>query len=89
MFAFDQAHLFKDEPAFGCFRSSLRFHRSRSWNELPFLGSVPLDPAIREGGDSGRPMVLAEGSETADALRVMTENVANNVGAVHRRRVSR
>ena len=58
-------------------------------NELPFLGSVPLDPAIREGGDSGQPMVLAEGSETADALRVMTENVANNVGAVHRRRVSR
>ncbi len=58
-------------------------------NELPFLGSVPLDPAIREGGDSGKPMVLEEENETADALRVMTENVANNVGVVHRRRVSR
>jgi ATP-binding protein involved in chromosome partitioning len=58
-------------------------------NELPFLGSVPLDPAVREGGDSGKPMVLVEGNETADSLRVMTENVANNVGVVHRRRVSR
>ncbi|WP_318569242.1 Mrp/NBP35 family ATP-binding protein [Salinigranum marinum] len=58
-------------------------------NELPFLGSIPLDPAVRTGGDTGEPMVLEEGSETADALRVMTENVANNVGTVHRRRVSR
>jgi ATP-binding protein involved in chromosome partitioning len=58
-------------------------------NEIPFLGSVPLDPAIRTGGDAGEPMVLEEDNETADALRVMTENVANNVGVVHRRRVSR
>ena len=58
-------------------------------NELPFLGSVPLDPAVRTGGDEGKPMVLKDGSETADALRVMTENVANNVGIVHRRHVSR
>jgi ATP-binding protein involved in chromosome partitioning len=58
-------------------------------NELPFLGSIPLDPAVRTGGDTGEPMVLEEGNETADALRVMTENVANNVGTVHRRRVSR
>jgi ATP-binding protein involved in chromosome partitioning len=58
-------------------------------NELPFLGSIPLDPAVRTGGDSGRPMVLEDDNETADALRVMTENVADNVGIVHRRRVSR
>jgi ATP-binding protein involved in chromosome partitioning len=58
-------------------------------NDLPFLGSIPLDPAIRTGGDAGRPMVLAEDDETADALRVMTENVADNVGVVQRRRVSR
>ncbi len=25
--------------------------------EIPFLGRVPLDPAIREGGDQGRPIV--------------------------------
>jgi ATP-binding protein involved in chromosome partitioning len=57
-------------------------------NDLPFLGSIPLDPAVRTGGDTGKPMVLEEENETADALRVMTENIANNVGVVHRRRVS-
>ena len=57
-------------------------------NDLPFLGGIPLDPAVRTGGDTGRPMVLEEDDDTADALRVMTENVANNVGIVHRRRVS-
>jgi ATP-binding protein involved in chromosome partitioning len=57
-------------------------------NDLPFLGSIPLDPAVRTGGDTGKPMVLEDDNETADALRVMTENVANNVGVVHRRRVS-
>jgi len=27
--------------------------------ELPFLGEVPIDLAIREGGDSGQPLVTA------------------------------
>jgi ATP-binding protein involved in chromosome partitioning len=34
--------------------------------ELPFLGSVPLDPAVVLGGDSGRP-VVAERPESAAA----------------------
>jgi len=55
--------------------------------EMPFLGEIPLDPAIREGGDEGRPMVLGEG-ETAEALRAFAEQTANNQGIVHRRRVS-
>jgi ATP-binding protein involved in chromosome partitioning len=57
-------------------------------NDLPFLGGIPLDPAVRTGGDSGKPVVLEEG-ETADAFRVLTENVANNVGVVQRRGVRR
>jgi ATP-binding protein involved in chromosome partitioning len=57
-------------------------------NDLPFLGGVPLDPAVRTGGDSGKPVVLENG-ETADAFRVLTENVANNVGVVKRRGVRR
>jgi len=28
--------------------------------EVPFLGRIPLDPAIREGGDSGKPIVVAD-----------------------------
>ena len=27
--------------------------------DVPFLGRVPIDPAIREGGDTGRPLVVA------------------------------
>ncbi|WP_251343348.1 Mrp/NBP35 family ATP-binding protein [Haloplanus halophilus] len=54
-------------------------------NNLPYLGGVPLDPEIRTGGE---PMVLKDDDPTADAFRVITEEVANNVGVVNRRRVS-
>ncbi|GAB7093044.1 Mrp/NBP35 family ATP-binding protein [Halolamina litorea] len=55
-------------------------------SDLPFLGGVPLDPEIRAGGDEGKPVVLTEG-ETADAFRVLTENVANNIGVIRRQGV--
>jgi ATP-binding protein involved in chromosome partitioning len=55
--------------------------------EMPFLGEIPLDPSIREGGDAGEPLVLGEG-ETAGALREFTRKTANMQGLVHRRRVS-
>lgn len=53
-------------------------------NDLPLLGSLPLDPSVRTGGDSGRPVVLDDG-DTADAFRTMTENTADMVGVVRRR----
>ena len=56
-------------------------------HDLPFLGGIPLDPSVRTGGDDGEPVVLEEG-ETADAFRVLVENVANNAGVVRRRGVS-
>jgi len=56
--------------------------------EMPFLGKIPLDPSIREGGDEGRPMVLRDG-ETAEALQNFTGQTANMQGIVHRQRVSR
>jgi ATP-binding protein involved in chromosome partitioning len=55
--------------------------------DMPFLGSVPLDPAVREGGDDGAPMVHGEG-DTAEALQEFTRKTANMQGIVHRRRVS-
>ncbi|MEF8773759.1 MAG: Mrp/NBP35 family ATP-binding protein [Halobacteriales archaeon] len=55
--------------------------------EMPFLGAIPLDPSIREASDGGPPPVLGEG-ETADAFRVLTENVADNAAIIHRRRAS-
>ncbi|WP_248895530.1 Mrp/NBP35 family ATP-binding protein [Haloplanus halobius] len=54
-------------------------------NDIPYLGDLPLDPEIRTGEE---PMVLKDDNPTADAFRVVTEEVANNVGAVNRRRVS-
>ncbi|MEY7849777.1 Mrp/NBP35 family ATP-binding protein [Natrarchaeobius sp. A-rgal3] len=56
-------------------------------HEMPFLGSIPLDPTVREGGDDGTPTVLEDG-DTGDSFRTITENVANNTGIVHRRGVS-
>jgi ATP-binding protein involved in chromosome partitioning len=55
--------------------------------EMPFLGEIPLDPSIREGGDEGRPMVL-DGGETSQALQEFARKTANMQGIVHRRRVS-
>ena len=56
-------------------------------HDLPFLGGIPLDPDVRTGGDDGAPVVLGDG-DTADAFRVLVENVANNAGVVRRREVS-
>ncbi|WP_226012691.1 Mrp/NBP35 family ATP-binding protein [Halomicrobium salinisoli] len=54
--------------------------------DLPFLGEIPLDPAIREGGDDGTPLVLQEDSETGDAFREFVRRTAINQGIVHRKR---
>ena len=56
-------------------------------HELPFLGSIPLDSAVRAGGDDGRPTVLEDGTASR-AFADVTEAVADNVGVVHRRAVS-
>jgi ATP-binding protein involved in chromosome partitioning len=56
--------------------------------EMPFLGRIPLDPAIREGGDSGKPIVLEESNDTAEAFRAVTETTADMQGIVRRRTVS-
>ncbi|PSQ30427.1 MRP family ATP-binding protein [Halobacteriales archaeon SW_10_68_16] len=55
--------------------------------DMPFLGEIPMDPAVREGGDGGRPLVLGEG-DTSDALRAFAHKTANMQGIVHRRRVA-
>jgi ATP-binding protein involved in chromosome partitioning len=56
--------------------------------DMPFLGSIPLDPAVRERSDAGEPIVLDDDSETGAALRDFVANTANNQGVVHRRRHS-
>jgi len=55
-------------------------------HDMPLLGSIPLDPAVRTGGDKGEPIVLDDDSETGAAFREMTAEVADNVGVINRRR---
>jgi len=44
---------------------------------VPLLGSLPLDPAIREGLDCGRPIIVdAPESATSNAYRVIARNMA-------------
>jgi len=55
---------------------------------MPFLGEVPLDPGVREGGDSGEPLVLDDENATGDAFREIAANTANMQGIIHRKRQS-
>jgi ATP-binding protein involved in chromosome partitioning len=45
--------------------------------EIPFLGQVPLDPRLREQGDEGTPLVLADPeSPTSRAIVAIAESIA-------------
>ncbi len=46
--------------------------------EVPFLGEIPLEQIVREGGDSGHPAVLKEGP-IAEAFAEVAEVVAQRV----------
>lgn len=44
---------------------------------VPLLGQLPLVPALRQGGDDGRPITaVAPDSEIAGAFRAIAERVA-------------
>ena len=46
-------------------------------HNVPFLGDIPLDPIIRESGDAGKPVVIAEPeSGVAAAFRELASAVA-------------
>jgi ATP-binding protein involved in chromosome partitioning len=47
---------------------------------VPFLGQVPLDPRVREGGDSGRPIVVVDPeSPVSAAFRSVAGEIARQV----------
>jgi ATP-binding protein involved in chromosome partitioning len=48
--------------------------------EVPFLGEIPMDPAVRIGGDAGVPVVLSDpDSEVGKSLRELARRVAAQV----------
>lgn len=42
---------------------------------VPFLGEIPLDIRVREGGDAGSPFALEEGSAASDELKKVAGNL--------------
>lgn len=54
--------------------------RLASESNVPFIGAIPMDPSVRQGGDAGKPVVIASpDSPVAKALRSMAENVAARI----------
>ena len=48
--------------------------------ETPFLGKIPIDPSVREGGDSGKPIVVARPeSAAAQAMQQIAEGLAARI----------
>lgn len=51
--------------------------------QVPFLGEIPLDPRVRESGDTGTPMALsAADSASGSAFREIAEKIVANVESV-------
>ncbi len=47
---------------------------------VPFLGEIPIDPAIREGGDTGMPIVVADpASPQAKAFMAIAKTLAAQI----------
>jgi ATP-binding protein involved in chromosome partitioning len=53
---------------------------------VPFLGEIPIDPAIRQGGDTGRPILIADpDSPQSLAFLRLTRSLAAQVSDQIRR----
>lgn len=47
---------------------------------VPFIGAIPMDPSVRQGGDSGKPVTITDPeSPVALALRGIAESVAAQI----------
>ena len=50
--------------------------------QVPYIGAVPMDPSVREGGDSGKPVVISRpDSPVAKALSAIAEDVIAKIVA--------
>ncbi|WP_138005538.1 Mrp/NBP35 family ATP-binding protein [Halalkalirubrum salinum] len=52
--------------------------------DLPLLAEIPIDPEIRSGGDSDKPVTVLQGLAAADHFYDLRDAVANRIGAVNR-----
>lgn len=52
--------------------------------DVPYLGAIPIDPAVREGGDEGTPIVLAHPeAPAAEALDGIAKDLAGKVSVLN------
>lgn len=52
--------------------------------DTKFLGGIPIDPQIREGGDEGRPIVIKEpDGEHASKFKSLAQNMAAEISIVN------
>ena len=52
--------------------------------KVPFLGSVPLDPHVREGGDAGKPIVAGKADAVAAvALNQIARQIAARISVIN------
>jgi ATP-binding protein involved in chromosome partitioning len=51
--------------------------------DIPFLGSIPIDPRIRAGGDAGAPMIISHPDSPASAAFRETASALAGRIAVH------
>lgn len=50
---------------------------------VPFLGAVPIELAIRQGGDTGQPLMSQNSNSiAAQAFKIIAENVVNSLEAL-------
>jgi ATP-binding protein involved in chromosome partitioning len=51
--------------------------------EVPYIGAIPMDPAVREGGDAGVPVTISHPeSAVAQALNSLAAHVSLQSGAL-------
>src|SRR5262245_21568513 len=57
--------------------------------KVPFLGEIPLDPQIREGGDTGTPILVSNpASAESEAFRQFAKNTAARVSVLQTMRAA-
>jgi ATP-binding protein involved in chromosome partitioning len=58
-------------------------------SDVPLLGSVPIDPRVREGGDTGRPIVVDDPeSDASKALAAIAKTLASRTRGLAGRSLS-
>ena len=56
--------------------------------DLNFLGNIPLEIAIREGGDKGEPAVINESCKSRDNFKLIAKNLLDKINTTENPKIS-